>query len=109
MVNEVVEKIAIEKQLGISVKNWRTRLGLPQDALALRAGLQRSYISDVERGSRNVSLKSIEKLADALDYVLLDCDLRSRLVREGRQSFQKNFTWNVVREKYRDALESVAA
>jgi spore coat protein SA len=50
-----------------------------------------------------------EKLADALDYVLLDRDLRSRLVREGQQSFRKNFTWNVVREKYRDALESVAA
>jgi two-component system response regulator len=71
MGNEAVEKIAIEKQLGISVKNWRTRLGLPQDALALRAGLQRSYISDVERGSRNVSLKSIEKLADALGISVL--------------------------------------
>jgi CheY-like chemotaxis protein/DNA-binding XRE family transcriptional regulator len=66
-----VEKIAIEKRLGISVKNWRTRLGLPQDALALRAGLQRSYISDVERGSRNISLKSIEKLADALGISVL--------------------------------------
>jgi len=49
------------------------------------------------------------KLADALDYVLGDRDLRSRLVREGQQSFRKNFTWNVVREKYRGALESVAA
>jgi two-component system, response regulator len=66
-----VEKIAIEKRLGISVKNWRNRLGLPQDALALRAGLQRSYVSDVERGSRNVSLKSIEKLADALGISVL--------------------------------------
>jgi CheY-like chemotaxis protein/predicted XRE-type DNA-binding protein len=71
MENKTVEKIAIEKQLGISVKNWRNRLGLPQDALALRAGLQRSYISDVERGSRNVSLKSIEKLADALGISVL--------------------------------------
>src|ERR1700722_10377441 len=68
---EAVEKIAIEKRLGISVKNWRPRLGLPQDALALRAGLQRSYISDVERGSRNISLKSIEKLADALGISIL--------------------------------------
>jgi CheY-like chemotaxis protein len=33
--------------------------------------LQRSYISDVERGSRNVSLKSIEKLADALGISVL--------------------------------------
>jgi len=55
----------------MSVKNWRTRLGIPQVELARRAGLQRSYISDVERGSRNVSLKSIEKLADALGISVL--------------------------------------
>src|ERR1700733_14739502 len=65
------EKIAIEKRLGMSVKNWRNRLDIPQDELARRAGLQRSYISDVERGSRNVSLKSIEKLADALGISVL--------------------------------------
>jgi spore coat protein SA len=50
-----------------------------------------------------------ERLADALDYVLLDRDVRSRLAHEGRQSFRKNFTWNVVREKYHGALGSVAA
>ncbi|HTX22245.1 MAG TPA: response regulator [Candidatus Aquilonibacter sp.] len=55
----------------MSVKNWRMRLGIPQDELARRAGLQRSYISDVERGSRNVSLKSIEKLANALGISVL--------------------------------------
>ena len=60
------EKITIEKRLGISVRNWRTRLKIPQDDLARRAGFHRSYISDIERGSRNVSLKSIEKLANAL-------------------------------------------
>src|SRR5271155_1380814 len=35
MGKEAVGKIAIEKQLGISVKNWRTRLGLPQNALGI--------------------------------------------------------------------------
>lgn len=61
-----MEKLAIEKRLGMSVKNWRSRLELPQDELARRSGFNRSYISDVERGSRNVSLKGIEKLAGAL-------------------------------------------
>jgi CheY-like chemotaxis protein/predicted XRE-type DNA-binding protein len=85
---KAVEKIAIEKRLGISVKNWRTRLGLPQDALALRAGLQRSYISDVERGSRNVSLKSIEKLADALGISVLTLfsDVSSKAPAEALQA-----------------------
>ena len=61
-----MEKIAIEKRLGMSVRNWRSRLKIPQDELARRSGFNRSYISDIERGSRNVSLKGIEKLADAL-------------------------------------------
>jgi two-component system response regulator len=60
------QKTAIEKRLGASVKNWRNRLKIPQDELARRAGFHRSYISDIERGSRNVSLKSIEKLSEAL-------------------------------------------
>lgn len=75
-----MEKISIEKRLGVSVKNWRTRLKLPQDDLARRAGFHRSYISDIERGARNISLKSIEKLADALgvSVVTLFADVDSR-------------------------------
>lgn len=63
---DIVDKIAIEKRLGISVKNWRSRLEIPQEELARRSGFNRSYISDIERGSRNISLKGIEKLAEAL-------------------------------------------
>jgi len=66
-----MEKIPIEKRLGISIRSWRKRLKMPQDDLARRAGFHRSYISDIERGSRNVSLKSIEKLADALGISVL--------------------------------------
>jgi CheY-like chemotaxis protein/DNA-binding XRE family transcriptional regulator len=76
-----MEKLAIEKRLGLSVKNWRNRLELPQEALARRAGFHRSYISDIERGARNVPLKSIEKLADALGVsvqtLFADVDIKS--------------------------------
>ncbi len=65
-----MEKIAIEKRLGISVRNWRNRLEIPQDELARRSGFNRSYISDVERGSRNVSIKGIEKLSEALGITI---------------------------------------
>jgi CheY-like chemotaxis protein/DNA-binding XRE family transcriptional regulator len=75
-----MEKLAIEKRLGLSVKNWRTRLAIPQDELARRASFHRSYISDIERGARNISLKSIEKLADALGITVLTlfADLEGR-------------------------------
>jgi len=49
------------------VKTWRSRRGISQEELAGRAGLHRTYVSDVERGSRNVSLASIDRLAAALE------------------------------------------
>jgi len=57
----------IKKPFGLSVRTWRTRLGISQEELAERAGLHRTYVCDVERGARNVSLESIEKLARALE------------------------------------------
>jgi CheY-like chemotaxis protein len=42
-------------------------LGVSQEELASRAGLHRTYICDIERGARNVSLESIAKLARALE------------------------------------------
>jgi CheY-like chemotaxis protein/DNA-binding XRE family transcriptional regulator len=42
-------------------------LGLSQEQLAGRAGLHRTYVSDIERGARNLSLESIDKLAKALE------------------------------------------
>lgn len=57
----------VRKPFGSSVRSWRNRLGISQEELAGRAGLHRTYICDVERGSRNVTLQSIEKLAQALE------------------------------------------
>ena len=45
----------------------RDRLGISQEELAGRAGLHRTYVSDIERGARNLSLESIDKLAKALE------------------------------------------
>ena len=45
----------------------RGRLGISQEELAGRAGLHRTYVSDIERGARNLSLESIDKLAKALE------------------------------------------
>ena len=56
-----------KKPFGASVRAWRHKLGISQEELAGRAGLHRTYVCDVERGARNVSLESIEKLARALE------------------------------------------
>jgi CheY-like chemotaxis protein len=53
--------------LGAAIKAERSALGISQEELAYRAGLHRTYVSDLERGARNPSLESVEKLARALD------------------------------------------
>ena len=56
----------VKKRFGVAIKNWRAKSGISQEELAWRAGLHRTYVADIERGARNVSLESIEKLARAL-------------------------------------------
>ncbi len=57
----------VTRPFGVSVRTWRRRLGISQEELGGRAGLHRTYICDIERGARNVSLESIEKLARSLE------------------------------------------
>ena len=57
----------IKKEFGKKVKQFRLELGISQEELAFRSGLHRTYISDLERGNRNVSLETIQKIANALN------------------------------------------
>ena len=52
--------------LAVNLIAMRGQRGWSQDALALEAGLHRTFVAHVERRSRNISLESLEKLAAAL-------------------------------------------
>jgi len=54
-------------EFGRRVKARRTELGLSQEALAEASGLHWTYVGQVERGQRNISLHNILKLAEGLD------------------------------------------
>ena len=56
----------ILKQFGDRVRDLRKAQGLSQEDLAEKADLHYTYIGGVERGERNLSLKSIERIALAL-------------------------------------------
>ena len=68
MISGVVKrsKADVLTRFGQAVRKRRMEMNLSQEALAERADLHRTYVADIERGVRNVSLKNIEKLARAL-------------------------------------------
>lgn len=57
----------IKVKVGQRIKELRAQLGISQEALANKAELDRTYITDVENGRRNISIENLEKLILALD------------------------------------------
>ena len=55
------------RAFGAAVRLRREELGLSQEGLGYKARVHRTYVSDVERGARNPTVKVIWKLAVALD------------------------------------------
>jgi transcriptional regulator with XRE-family HTH domain len=58
--------------LGRNVRRYRKLKGMTQEQLALEAGMERSYVSDLERGERNPSVKALGRLAAALSVAPMD-------------------------------------
>jgi len=61
-----MEEAQLLASFGCRIRSARLILGLSQEKLAMDCGLDRTYISGIERGKRNVSLINIHKLAIAL-------------------------------------------
>ncbi len=62
----------ILKQFGLNVKAERSRKGLSQEQFGEKAGFNREYISRIERGLQNMSLKKIVELANYLGADIKD-------------------------------------
>jgi transcriptional regulator with XRE-family HTH domain len=54
----------IQERFGLTIKQLRLEKGISQERLALDANIDRTYISDIEQGKRNVSIEMIERLAN---------------------------------------------
>ncbi len=74
-------KVLLQRKLGEAVRRCRAELKISQEELAWRSGLHRTYIADVERGSRNISLRNISNLASALEVSI--CGLLSDVGKPG--------------------------
>ena len=56
----------IRRRVGLNVKKLRVARDLSQEGLAFECGLHRTYISGVERGVRNPTVRVLQKIAAAL-------------------------------------------
>ena len=60
----------IAKIIGQRIRNYRTQKGLSHEKLAELAGCHPTYIGQLERGEKNATLESVEKIASAMDISL---------------------------------------
>jgi transcriptional regulator with XRE-family HTH domain len=60
-------RLSVQQKLGKKLQALRKEAGISQEKLGELTGLDQTYISGIERGKRNPSLRSIEKLAKALN------------------------------------------
>ena len=56
----------LQRTVGENLRRLRTERGLSQEAFADQLGFHRTYVGGVERGERNLTLRTIERLADIL-------------------------------------------
>jgi transcriptional regulator with XRE-family HTH domain len=62
----------LQQIVGENLRIYRQREGLSQEAFAEVLGVHRTYMGGIERGERNLTLRSVERLADALDIPAID-------------------------------------
>ncbi len=62
----------ILQRFGERVRELRKECGWSQEELALECGLDRTYMGGIERGERNVALRNIGKIAEALGLTVAD-------------------------------------
>jgi len=66
------------RRISDNVRKGRKKIGLSQEALALQAGINRSYVGQIERAIGNPSLQVLVKLAITLDVDVADLVKKSK-------------------------------
>jgi transcriptional regulator with XRE-family HTH domain len=61
----------LQRTVGRNLRAYRETKGLSQEAFAELVGVHRTYMGGLERGERNLTLKSVERIADRLGIDVL--------------------------------------
>lgn len=72
MAKAVDTSLSLTLAVSKTIRQRRLNIGLSQEELGLRSDLHRTYISDIEAGRRNLSLRSLLRLASGLELSASD-------------------------------------
>lgn len=61
-----MDESTLSKRLGVAVRNRRMALGFSQDTFADSIKMHRAYYSSIERGERNLTLATLQRVSDGL-------------------------------------------
>jgi len=56
----------LKQQIGAAIRAKRTELGMSQEDLGLRIGLDQGYVSRIEQGKRNLTLDTLEEICKVM-------------------------------------------
>jgi transcriptional regulator with XRE-family HTH domain len=82
--------------LGQAISERRSYIAMTQQQLANQSGVHRTYISDIERGSRNVTVTTANRIASALEitasklFTIADKKVRDKLILEANDEKEKS-------------------
>lgn len=62
----------IKEKVGKRIKQLREKSNMTQEVFAEKCGLDRTYITSIERGERNISIINLEKISNAFNISLSD-------------------------------------
>jgi len=100
----------ISKHIGKTIREYRKSQGLSQEKLAERVGTKHTDIGKLERGERNVTLRTLERVAQSLGievYQLFEDEKRSKLTRKEYLMDKINQTLSNVSDNDLEKLLSV--
>lgn len=84
----------LQQEFGDRIRYLRKRKGLSQEAFSFECNLDRTYVSQVEQGRRNISLQNIKAMADALGVSIVDLFAPSDCLIGGIRSLEPTYRLN---------------
>jgi transcriptional regulator with XRE-family HTH domain len=95
--------------IGNNIRILRQKSGLSQEQLALQSGMNTSYIGQIERGEKNPTVRTLEKIAATLEVAFIDLisssDLQKGEFRSHNQQYLAILTLQDIKKCIREILK----